>query len=487
MSFKEVLKTASVPSKKNYKVNMEMIDYQVDPSFIEKASNAIEEICNITMPGNVNLIKTKTLEVVKKLENILTERFGVNTIVGHNNGELAFCIISGSNMTYTDNEFFDYHEMNKKLQYLKSTAPKKYEEIVNGDPENYDPATRYDYFKWWREDANKSFYAMLDKIKKDNITIDLKKGRFVNAPKNMKFYASMDWYRLSKIYGLSSRQILAILLHEIGHCFTHAEYSYKVFNNVQVLSDVIREEYGKRGKTPTEAIRIFYNKTKIEETKSNSKNITDLTITAYKDIIRGSSIGIYSNHPTTDSEQQADEFASRFGLGAELTTALRTIGVDDWYDRTLDPYYAGMVFLPLCAMLTIEVAILAPSMLLLTALASVVTLLPLLTLIGLNLWTKGNKVTYDDAYRRYKRIRNTTVRRLNVIEDKSVKEEVLKQIESIDRIYKRIEKDTKDSFFRKFAEFILGNTKAYDEVAVNEIIEDLTANDLIIASAKWNK
>lgn len=484
MSFKEILKTTN---KSNIKVNMEMIDYQVDPSFINEASEAIEEICKIAMPGNVNFIKNKSLESVVKLEKILTNRFGVNTIVGHNDGELAFCLISGSNMVYNENDFFDYHAMNKKLQYLKNTDPKKYEEIVNGDPNDIDPSVRYDYFKWWREEANKSFYAMLDKMKKDNITIDLKKGRFSNAPKNMKFYASMDWYRLSKIYKLNSKQILAVLLHEIGHCFTHAEYSYKVFNNVQILSDVIREEYSKRGKTPVETIKIFYNKTKLEESKSNSKNMAELTVKAYRDIIRGSSIGIYSNHPTTDSEQQADEFASRFGLGAELSQALKRLGVDDWADRSLNPYYAGIIFLPFVAIFTIEAAILTPALILAPAIMSALVLLPLMTMIGLGMWTKGNTVTYDDAYRRYKRIRNTTVRRLNSINDSKIKDEILKQIDIIDKIQKRIEQDTKDSFFRRFAEAILGNTKAYDEVAVNEILEDLTANELIIASAKWNK
>ena len=490
MSYRNTVASAKQleEAKKNkykYNTNLEMIDYQVDPSFIGKMTDAVGQILDTAMPGNVNLARGKGLDIIKNIEKVIGERFGVKCVMGHNDQGGAFCIIAGSSIELGNNDYFDYHAMAKKLESLKNTRPNEYEKIVNGDDEPSD-TTRWDYEKWWRTEANRTFYAVLDKIQKDGLELDLKKAKVVKAPKNLRFYVNVDWYTLGNDYKMTEREIVAVILHEIGHCWTHMEYAYKVFSSVQVLNDVIREEYSKRNKTPTEAIKIFYNKTNLPATKSNSKDITELSIIAYKDIIRGSTVGLYSNHTTTDSEQQADEFSSRFGMGAELTTALDKLGLSSFYDRSMEPIYPVLAFMPLLMMIALNTVMISPLFVLTMGGISAVIFLLIGTMVGVGLYDKDTYITYDDAYRRYRRIKNATIRRLSFVEDKLVKEEVLKQIDIIDRVYLEVKKDTENSFFRKLSNWFHKGNRDWDELMVDEMIEDLVANDLITASARWS-
>lgn len=490
MSYKHAVSSArkleeANKNKYKYNTNLEMIDYQVDPSFIGKFKDAVNNIVELAMPGNVNLGRTRGLDVVKNLEKIIGERFGIKCVIGHNDQGGAFCIIAGSSIELGTNDYFDYHAMAKKLETIKTTRPREYDEILFR-PDEVNETMRWDYERWWKTEANKTFYAVLDKMQKDGLELDLKRAKVVKGPKNLRFYINIDWYGLGNTYKMSDDEIVAVILHEIGHCWTHMEYAYKVFSSVQILNDVLREEYSKRGKTPTETIKIFYNKSKVTPTKTKSKDMVELSIVAYQDIIRGSTVGLFSNHTTTDSEQQADEFSSRFGMGQYLVTALDKLGLSPLYDRSMMPIYPALAFAPLLLTIALNVLFFNPMFVLTMGAISAGIFLLVGTIIGINLYDKDTFITYDDAYRRYKRIKNATIRRLNVIEEKDIKEEILRQLDAIDSIYLQIKEDTDKSFFRKLSNWFHKGNRDWDELMVDEMIEDLVANDLITASARWS-
>ena len=103
MSYRNTVASAKQleEAKKNkykYNTNLEMIDYQVDPSFIGKMSDAVGQILDIAMPGNVNLARSKGLDAIKNIEKVIGERFGVKCVMGHNDQGGAFCIIAGSSI-----------------------------------------------------------------------------------------------------------------------------------------------------------------------------------------------------------------------------------------------------------------------------------------------------------------------------------------------------------------------------------------------------
>lgn len=472
-------------------LNLEMIAYQNDPTFLKEASTAIGEICAVTNEKNIKLSKKEGKDYLVALEKILADRFGVNFILGYNSITNAFCVPFGSKFKFNYNDYTDYLDAFEKLDRAKLDSSKK--AIIEGDAEVSEAEIdkeRWDPWARYKGTANTSLFAFLDQVKKEGIEVDVKNAKFINAPKGLKFYINVDWYNFKYILKLTDREILAVMMHELGHCWTHLLYCYKVFSNIQVLNDVIREEYSRRNKTSVETIKIFYNKTGLPESKSNSKNITELTIKAYKDILRGSSIGLTSNHSTTDSEQQADEFASRMGLSTELITGLDKLGLTAEHTRY---EYIGAAITSLGIITIIPILALGITGAVVPALGLTGLLGLLLTWLGVsslgpdNLYGKNVWITYDDAYMRYKRIRNTTVRKLAFIEDKAVKDEILDNIDSMDKIYKRILEATKDSMWKKISDALCKDAVQYDEVKVDEMLEALTANEIYVAHARLER
>ena len=116
MSFKQTIRSINTSkTKPKIKYNMEMIDYQVDPSFISNLESKISAIVEMVMPGNVNLVRKKNIAPVEELEALLTSRFGVQFVAGYNDGLGAFCLVSGSKSKFMHNDYFNYHDINKDL------------------------------------------------------------------------------------------------------------------------------------------------------------------------------------------------------------------------------------------------------------------------------------------------------------------------------------------------------------------------------------
>ena len=463
-------------------ISQEMIAYQNDPSFIKRACDGISVVVEASGKGNTNLARKDGKETLTQLEGIFQERFGVDFIFGFNDGWGAFCIPFGSRVRFDYGDYVDYHTTYQELD--KYLANEKNQAVVTGEvPKAKNDRDRYDLYAYYKDGANASYFSFMEQVRKNGVELDLKNARFMNATKNMKFYVNVDWNGLKNNYGLTEKEILAVILHEIGHCWTHWEYCYKVFASVQVLNDVVREEYAKKNKTPVDTIKVFYNKTGLPETKSDAKDMATLTIKAYKDILRGSAIGLASNHSTTDSEQQADEFATRFGLGKEIVTALNKLAPGGWnrYDYIGDALTSMTL---MCVVGILSVAMTAPAAAL--GLAGISAML--LGFIGFeslgSLHDKSRWITYDDSYMRYKRVRNTMVRRLVWVEDKAVKNEILDNIDAVDKIYKQIELDTKSSIWKKISDWICSDKASFDAIKVDELLEAMSANEIHVAAAR---
>lgn len=472
-------------------LNQEMITYQNDPEFIKEASSAIEDICAIAGDGNIKLAKKEGKEYLTALERILQKRFNIGFVLGHNSFASGFCVPFGSKLKFNHNDYIDYADTIVKLDKAKLDPSQK--DLIEGKTERDNENTRAGMkgaYEWYKTGANDTMFAFLDQVRKEGLEIDIKTAKIVNAPKGMKFYINLDWFTYKEYCKMNGRELLAVMMHELGHCWTHLLYCYKVFSNIQVLNDVIREEYSKRNKTSVETIKIFYNKTGLPETKSTTKNMAELTIKAYKDILRGSSIGLVSNHSTTDSEQQADEFSSRMGLGADLISALDKIGVNgrqNRYDYIGDQltYMAIWVYCPALGLALSGGVVAALG---LAGLAGMILIwLGIVSLGPENMHGKQSWITYDDAYMRYKRVRNTMVRRLAFIEEKEVKEEILDNIDAVDRLYKKVLKATESSMWKKISDALCKDSVQFDEVKVDEMFEALTANEIYVAQARLEK
>jgi len=143
---------------------------------------------------------------------------------------------------------------------------------------------------------------------------------------------NLDLLTLYKKIGLTSKEIVAVLLHEIGHLFMGLNYHYRTSVNNLIVSTVI-DELNKNN--VEKAVYILNN------------NITDpkqkVAYSIKEDSVRYD-ISSYIFHQTmnindeyrymslsTNNEAMADNFSTRFNLGKELVVSLDKM--DDWFLR----------------------------------------------------------------------------------------------------------------------------------------------------------
>lgn len=475
------------------KLNQEMIAYQNDKPFIDAATAAIQNIFDNCGVNNSNINKGEGAKAIKALEDIFTKRFGVKVIFGSNDYNTFYTMPTSKTIGYDLNWFKDMYGSFATLDNMKEKNPELYEKLVNGTIDFDNPKYK-DAYRWYEDLSNASYYSLLAQIKKTNITLDIKNAKIVNPPKQMSFYINADWYFASDS-GTTPMEMLAILLHEFGHNWYELEGIVNLYANVVVLNDIIREEYGKKGKTPADTLRIFYNKTKLDMPKNIPNDMATATIQAYKDIYRGSmyqqeSIGFFTN-----DEQQADEFSARFGLGRYMVSALQKLypNMEDYDQWTYSPArlnfdisFGVMVTIFTSTLLTMSLGGTIAALIFAAPIGVVLGVLLTITSIVSTMkntyGVKGSIGLYDDLNRRYKRIRNTTIRRLNYVEDVNVKTAVLKDIEELDKTIQPVLAAAANSKLRKLVDFFAKDKEGYQEQKLNELLEDLNANEIHVAA-----
>ena len=99
-----------------------------------------------------------------------------------------------------------------------------------------------------------------------------------------------------------------------------------------------------------------------------------------------------------------------------------------------------------------------------------------------------NGTVYDTIDRRMQRLRNTTVRRLSTIDDPKARDHMLAQIEYLDTKLAEMKKIKSSNWAIKIVNGIGKlDTLAYQERELNDLIDNMFANDLHVASTMWNK
>lgn len=477
------------------KLNQEVIAYQNDPTFISKACKAIENIFTLCDHDNKYANSKEGKAALMALEKVFTDRFGIKFIVGVNDWGNAFCMTSTPNTEFDLGDFTNLQAYFKRLDREKNRDKGKYitdEEDMNIDNPKLRNQTLQDAsmgnYYYYNKVSDVSYLSFLNKVNTGGFKIDLKNAKILNPGKNQYIYINADFYYFYVQKGLSSKEVLAILLHETGHGWNELERITNFFGNVFLLNDLLIEEYGKKEKSPIEVANIFYSKTGLPRTKSNSKNMTDVSVTILKDIARGSIEGLETAHTYTNHEQLADEFASRFGLGAELVSGLKAIGVgEDVDERNMSTQYF------LCSLygsllISTYIACFTGSFAIILGGLGFGVALGLYLFVATSAHYYSQATIYDTAVRRVRRIRNTTVRRLAAITDKKVKADILRDLELLDEAKAVIEDKATLSAMSKFSKYLGGlfEPKAKQEFLLNELIEDMSANEINVALAKWD-
>lgn len=474
-------------SSSSVKVNHEVIAFQNDEPFIDRASSAIDAILAVANGSRAKLKTTEGKKALANLAKVFTDRFNIQFAVDCDDTECnaySVCFSPIMDQYLRNTQFSNISGTLDNIEKFKKKSPDSYTNVTEKDVDMTKVKGLYDY---WNNYANITTINLFKSIKDSKFELDLKNAK-VKSGKNLLGYIAADFIGFPS-KGCTSREILAILLHEVGHAFNELERVYMVYNNVFILQDVLVEEYAKKNKTPADVLKIFYSKTDLEQDKDKPSTIAGVILAANKSIIRGIDSGRVTDYDLSNHEQLADEFAARFGLGAEIISAFEKsdylTGADERSMIAKGSLGAIAMGLGLTAYGIIAATIGVIGF-------AVISLLPAILLLWLGgssiLNINKNGTVYDTIERRIQRLRNTTVRRMVSVTDNSAKDHMLSQVEYLDAQLAEIKKLKANSLALKIVNAIGKlDTLAYQERELNDLIDNMFANDLHVASTMWNK
>lgn len=469
-----------------YNLSTESIKIQPNDYSVQAITAEFQKIIDVLENDNTanSLVAIKNKDIAQafvNIDNILTKRFGMKYrhIVTTN---VAYACFTAPPENYSSVSKFnsDYFKFVKSLvKNTKEEKVKTVEQIKSIEKDGFDLTYR------WVE----SMKAMEKTLNTKGVKVDLEKATVSNLPSDYTIFAMVDISLLVSTLKLTARQITAILYHEVGHSFTHIEYSYKVINNTTSLIDSIKEGIEKKNKSLKDSLLIAYERTYNESTVDlKDKNTVLVLLKTVEKHIEYHAGFNPSRLGTIDSEQLADQFATRFGLGDDLIIALSALN-----EHFKNEYQSGFAY----SMMLLQ------SLLLLSALGIIITasfvggliftVVIILTVLVVNIvssYLTGGSVETDKVYDTYKRrmirVKNDIVRQLRTNDiPKDVITALLTSIDNITNIIKDVPDDKPGLIDRFMINFTSAGKRASEYKNIEEITENLMENDLHVVSAKF--
>lgn len=410
------------------------------------------------------------MKILKECEVILSDRFKTNISLSPTKSGLlsTFMVLPPSYNTLTGDMGKSLENM---IKYVNSAKEKHGDEIVHSNS--------------FISDINKKIEDMKTlaaHLETSEVIVDLVNGEIHNLPSSYKMRIDLCISKCIEI-GATPNEIIAGILHEIGHTVTaFIRVGDNVINTV-ILLETIKEEVSIKAGSPINALKIANKKMGGEDLKDETdvSKITVATISTYT----GLSLEDNKNYMGTSTEKErfADAFASRFLLGKDLVTLLGKLDPIDRPPLPIDRITNTYIFST--AILYSFIAILIPP---LTPLILVSTGIIIL-LIGeefgtskniLNKYFKNGKV-YDTIVDRMTFIKRENIKQLRMLESTDTatlqtKNMLLNNIDTIDEMLK-VTKVTKP-ILSKLVEKVAMDDATKRIYLTKDAVEKLMENDL---------
>lgn len=456
----------------------EMIHTQIDKAFIplvEAELGTIKTIINNydSRKGSDILSDSTVLSKIDNINKILSDRFGYKiTVVNRDDGLIStipvyppnFSVLNGSATGFI-NSMSEYFTGKDKI-YASPKDIKDYSKNVDAVYNN----------------ILNSYKALRDQLNKSNVMVDNKNAKINNLPNDYNVFIFMNFSYLLNAKGLnvSPSELMAGMLHEIGHNFTSFEKSiYSVYNTV-LLMDSIQETINNKNTDPINVIKISYDKATGQKEASKNKDTLSVLSAVYNSL-NGKNFGDdkLNQNSRISAEQQADQFVSRFAYGKELSTMLMKVGITERELTSVEVENNKGVVTTLVIIMAAGAAMASP----------LVAILPLWYLVfsfGFSVgeirdYNNHNKI-YDTGVRRLLRLKQDAIRQIRLMDKKTIESETIKRLEDtiliINMQVKILTDETNKGFLQKFFDRYQYEYKTKKVVNMVELVEELTENDL---------
>ena len=438
-------------------------------------------------------------ELLTRLNNGLNKRTGINfTILPDITSNACVFPVTSENF----NVLNEYSENNRQtiieqIEFLKSISP----ESRDGKME----MTSTTGFIKIYESMLESIDGLDKLLNHTKVEFDLKNAKIKNLPESMMSVMAVDFVSFFKL--MTNREILAIIMHEVGHQFTHLLNMYRRCKTNTILKDAMKS--GLEDKVDKISITLK-NEFNVELPKLKNFKDTDniKEIVVFMEKLTSATVGENSNNAklaSRDSEALADQFATKFGLGADLFSALNkiTLSYND-VDLMLGlPIVTIFIVMSIIATIIGLVLMLASALLGLgfgaaigaliigqgSVLFNAANIASLIITIAYFLGGEADswEMVYDDKKRRLERIRNDSIRIIRGISangiDKALLKSKIDEIEEMDKVIAETRKGR--NLFGILGDVIFPwNRKHSTETLIQQTLENLEANKLQILSEK---
>ncbi|WP_396190527.1 hypothetical protein [Flavobacterium sp.] len=385
-------------------ISAETIDYQYKDLFPSQLEGLVSEIyeqidSKIYLSNQVLIEKSKT---IGKIEKLIQDRTGLNVVFSkHLHAATPAAIIP----------FFG--------DYFKNA----------NDAKGFIFGMNFQKLVKEIDDIQKEKKKLLKEIHDRDGIISTKLARVSGYFSSVRHFLIIDFFGL-KSYELTSREITAIILHELGHAFNGLEDHNKLETTNRAILDALNEMHEKK----PESVKYKF-KNKVTQKEFENASMSDSAVQQdfcaelamdYLETVKSQMM--HSKYDETNFENMADSFAARFGLGKDIVTALHKLNMatGQTFQNSAAIYFLYY---------TIEVLLFALLFLIIPVVGVVV-----FTVIMAYLMKSDNGVmTYDFPLDRYNRIKNTIVsatKKINLPKD--ILEDLLNQYLSITAIMDQV-------------------------------------------------
>ena len=427
----------------------ETIQYQYKDYFppeLNKYVTAIyDEIDNDVYTNNKELLTNSPN--VKNMISCINERFKTNIQI-----EPIFTLLSPAAIIPA---FGDYLNDYSNVQKLDISSIFKYFMNFN------------EYGKLVKkiEEVTKEREAIIKSINGKKGYIDLKNAKVGGYLSELKHYLIIDFYEL-KSEGMTTNELTAIILHEIGHAIDGMENHYKLEKFNLTILDIIKEI----NKNNIDRAEYIFKNDFATEQEFKEYITTDRT---RSDMAKVNPQLFNSKYDETIQEAQADEFVSRFGYGMYLVSALNKIH-HKYGQVAYNDSYKIIYFIQLLVELFI------------VAILNVAGVIYAAIMIAFILNANNVDQTYDYPTDRYNRIKNSIVNSLkNQKLPKDVAKDLLAQYNFIDKVMK--ECDYFKHIYTKLSEYItISGYQVKYYTNLQKEIENGLNNKLFVKSVELN-
>lgn len=473
------------------KLSTEMIAIQKDDYVITKLIETFDNIRNLIISNEIKTNKglftnPDTRLHIDKLDSILKERFGIT--FKHIGSDLQpYAVLTVPPVSSNNVLFGDVKKIYAELKtHIDTKNIKKTDNVIT----YHDNKTEDQIGLNWKT----SFDSLEKILNTKGVKIDLKNAKIIGLPDDYIVTIFSNLYNLLINLKLDSKVIVAILLHEVGHAFTHLENSYKTIKNTSVLVDTLQENIKTKNKTPKESIVLAYEKVFDDKlSEDDKKDVITATVAVFDKYAESIKYMTNTHHSYIDSEQLADQFAGRFGLQHELVIGLKVIYAEiDKLQLIANIGFISFTFFIVFAMSIISMTLMAAlTHSLVSVLFGIIVgflfkiLNTFLYSSTIDLGTNGSPIKYDEYKRRIERIRNEAIRTIRMsYGDISILKSMISTVENIDILLLSLPEQKIDLV--KSLVLVFSNTgrTAVNNKRLEQLYEDLMENDLHLAAAK---